>query len=177
MACHLSGAFEPHHRLLQWHWQEEGRDLARVGPCIAFSLSIHAPACRRRAVAAVPSCCFWRSARRLEPAPPSAAASEKLFILSCLVPPRSPPISLGPSSPDAKGLSYAEKRWRNRVAKARAAEIAADCSRVVRWLSTCMLARRPRAAHVLSLAAAWRPSRPESPLQHSFHALKLQAYR
>ena len=57
-----------------------------------------------------------------DPAPvgTSAAASEYLSMLSCFVPPRSPPISLCPSSPDAEGLSKTEKRWRNRVAKERA---------------------------------------------------------
>ena len=57
-----------------------------------------------------------------DPAPvgTSAAASEYLSMLSCFVPPRSPPISLCPSSPHAQGLSTAEKRWRNRAAKERA---------------------------------------------------------
>ena len=124
MACHLSGAFEPHHRLLQWHWQEEGRDLAPVGPCIAFSLYIHllhagaVPSRRYLLVGCGGSCTGWNQRRSLR-----ITIHVKLLCAT-----RSPPISLCPSSPDAKGLSKTEKRWRNRVAKERAKAGGGSCS-------------------------------------------------
>ena len=70
-----------------------------------------------------------------------------------LVPPRSPPTSLSPSSPDAKGLSKAEKRWRNRVAKERTKVGGGSCSLFSGCSMSFNMRRKMPSASLSSLAS------------------------